>query len=111
MIAGQQAVPVSGSFIHVEIINEAFRRDPWIGTLPMAVGIEVVFVVDALIEFTIAENWLHSGSCKKMRSLREDEKRLGCRLLRFCDPFYLSYWFDTPLRSYPSLSSSESILT
>ena len=95
----------------MEIINEAFGRDPWIGTLPAVVGMEVVFVVDALIKFTVAENWLHSGSRKKMRSLRGNEKRLGCRLLRICDPFYLSYWFDTPLRLYPLLSSSESILT
>ena len=77
MIAGRRAVPVGGSFIHVKVINEAFGRDPRIGTLPAAVGMEVAFVVDALIEFTVAENWLHSGSRKKMRSLRENEKRLG----------------------------------
>ena len=111
MIAGWQAIPVSSGFIHVEIINKAFGRDPWIGTLPAVVGVEVTFVVDTLIEFTVAENWLHSGSHKEMRSLRENEKRLGYRLLRICNPFYLSYWFNTPLRLYPSLSLSESILT
>ena len=66
MIARRRAVPVGGSLIHVKIINEAFGRNPRIGTLPAAVGMEVAFVVDALIEFTVAENWLHSGSRKKM---------------------------------------------